>query len=74
MDRILSRDDAIQEHLDISYQLKAIIPNESNAFFIEFLSYEDVTEYFGLSFANQAVASIFHEEYIGVDDSKLRIK
>ena len=74
MDQILSRDDAIQEHIEISYQLKSIIPNESDGYFIELLSHEDITEYFGLSFANQAIASIFHNEYIGVSDHKLRIK
>lgn len=74
MEQILSTDDAIQEHIEISRHLESIIPYESDGYLIESLHRDTMTEYYGLSFANQAVASIFCKEYIGVNDDKLRVK
>lgn len=58
MDQLMSRTDAIQAHMEISYQIGILdlTPMQLN----------------GFSAANKAIASIFCVEYIGVCDLHLR--
>lgn len=58
MDQLMSRDDAIQAHIEIAFQMNTL----------------DLTpiQYNGFSAAYKAISSIFYDKYIGVCDLHLR--